>query len=57
MANPANVLTRLVASLIDENGRVTIPGFYDDVREAPPRRAQGLQQGPLRYATTSRRWP
>ena len=33
VANPANVLTRLVASLIDENGRVTIPGFYDDVRE------------------------
>lgn len=33
VANPANVLTRLVASLIDGQGRVTIPGFYDDVRE------------------------
>ncbi|MDE5730579.1 MAG: dipeptidase [Alistipes sp.] len=32
VANPANVLTRLVASLIDERGHVTIPGFYDDVR-------------------------
>ncbi|MEG2365170.1 MAG: dipeptidase [Alistipes sp.] len=33
VANPANVLARLVAGLVDENGHVTIPGFYDDVRE------------------------
>ncbi len=32
VANPANVLTQLVASLVDENGYVTIDGFYDDVR-------------------------
>ena len=32
VANPANVLTRLVASLVDDNGRVTIDGFYDDVK-------------------------
>ena len=38
VANPANVLTRLVAGLIDGNGRVTIPGFYDDVRELTPER-------------------
>lgn len=31
--NPANVLVRLLASMVDENGRVTLPGFYDDVRE------------------------
>jgi acetylornithine deacetylase/succinyl-diaminopimelate desuccinylase-like protein len=31
VANPANVLTKMVASLIDDNGRITIPGFYDDV--------------------------
>lgn len=29
--NPANVLCQLVASLHDREGRVTIPGFYDDV--------------------------
>ena len=29
--NPANVLVRMLASLVDANGRVTIPGFYDDV--------------------------
>lgn len=31
VANPANILTKLVASLTDENGRITIPGFYEDV--------------------------
>ncbi|MCK6474966.1 MAG: dipeptidase [Planctomycetes bacterium] len=30
--NPANVLARLLAGLHDEKGRVTVPGFYDDVR-------------------------
>ncbi len=33
VANPANVLVRMLASLIDERGRVTIPGFYDRVRD------------------------
>jgi acetylornithine deacetylase/succinyl-diaminopimelate desuccinylase-like protein len=31
--NPANVLVRLLASLTDEYGRVTVPGFYDKVRD------------------------
>jgi acetylornithine deacetylase/succinyl-diaminopimelate desuccinylase-like protein len=31
VANPANVLAKLVASLTDDQGRITIPGFYDDV--------------------------
>ena len=33
VANPANVLAKMIASLTDENGRITIPGFYDDVME------------------------
>ena len=33
VANPANVLVRLLASLVDGDGRVTIPGFYDGVRD------------------------
>lgn len=31
VTNPANALTKMLAGLIDENGRVQIPGFYDDV--------------------------
>ena len=31
VANPCNVLAKMIASLTDENNHITIPGFYDDV--------------------------
>ncbi len=31
IANPANILAKLIASLHDRKHRVTVPGFYDDV--------------------------
>ena len=31
VANPINVLTKMIASLHDENKHITIPGFYDKV--------------------------
>ncbi len=31
--NPANVLVRMLASLTDADARVTVPGFYDRVRD------------------------
>ena len=31
--NPIHVMSRFIASLHDENGHVTLPGFYDKVRE------------------------
>ncbi len=33
VANPINVLAKMIASLHDENNHVTIPGFYDKVAE------------------------
>ncbi len=33
VANPANVLAKMIASLTDENNRITIQGFYEDVLE------------------------
>jgi acetylornithine deacetylase/succinyl-diaminopimelate desuccinylase-like protein len=35
--NPATVLAEIVAALHDAEGRVTLPGFYDDVRPLDPR--------------------
>jgi acetylornithine deacetylase/succinyl-diaminopimelate desuccinylase-like protein len=32
-ANPVHVLSRIVASLHDETGRITVPGFYEGVEE------------------------
>lgn len=31
VANPINILCQMIASLMDERNRITIPGFYDDV--------------------------
>ena len=31
LANPINALTRIVAAMHDPQGRITLPGFYDDV--------------------------
>ena len=33
VANPINVLAKMIASLHDENNHITIPGFYDNVEE------------------------
>jgi len=33
--NPVHVLAKIIADVHDADGRVTIPGFYDDVREPP----------------------
>lgn len=33
VANPINILSKMIADMQDENGHITIPGFYDDVLE------------------------
>ena len=35
VANPINVLCKLIAQMTDEEGRITVPHFYDDVEEVP----------------------
>ena len=47
VANPANVLTKLIASLVDENGHITIPGFYDDVRLLTAEEREAFNSAPF----------
>lgn len=35
VANPINTLCSMLAKVIDENGRITIPHFYDKIEEVP----------------------
>ena len=35
VANPINVLCQMISKVTDADGRITVPGFYDDVEEVP----------------------
>ena len=47
VANPANVLAQMIASMTDENNHITIPGFYDDVLEATEKERELLNKAPF----------
>lgn len=47
VANPINVLSKMIASLHDENGHVTIPGFYDKVAELSAADREAINSAPF----------
>lgn len=49
--NPIRVLSRILASLHDDSGRVTVPGFYDGVPELPDAIRQQWQGLAFDHAT------
>jgi len=50
VANPINVLCKMIASLIDEKGHITIKGFYDDVIEYSDDERKDLALKPFDHA-------
>ena len=47
VANPINVLCEMIASLKDKDNKITIPGFYDDVKELSDKERADLNQVPF----------
>lgn len=47
VANPANILAKLIASLHDEDNKITIPGFYDDVIEISMEERAAMAKAPF----------
>ena len=47
VANPINVLCDMISSLIDADGRITVPGFYDKVVELTPDERKMLARAPF----------
>ncbi len=47
VANPINVLCEMIGTLIDENGHITVKGFYDDVEELSKEERAEMARAPF----------
>lgn len=47
VANPINILAKMIASMHDENNHITIPGFYDAVQELTKEQREELNKAPF----------
>ena len=47
VANPINILTKMITSLHDENNQITIPGFYDKVESLSSEERTEMAKAPF----------
>ncbi|MGQ3132461.1 MAG: dipeptidase [Flavobacteriales bacterium] len=47
VANPCNILAKMIASMHDENNHITIPGFYNDVVEVSAEERAEMAKAPF----------
>ena len=47
VANPINILTKMIASLHDENAQINIPGFYDNVEIVSEQERKEMAKAPF----------
>lgn len=55
VANPINILCKMIASLHDDNQHITIPGFYDKVEEYGKAYRDQLNKAPFEEADFKRK--
>ena len=46
VSNPVNVLSQMIGTVLDKDGHITIPGFYDDVLVVSPEERALLNKAP-----------
>ncbi|EID75987.1 dipeptidase [Imtechella halotolerans] len=51
VANPVNILAKMIAGLHDENNHITIPGFYDKVEELSTEERSQMAKAPFSIDT------
>ena len=51
VANPINILTEMIASLHDKEGKITIPGFYDSVINLSDEERAEMAKAPFSHAS------
>lgn len=47
VANPINILSKMIGSLHDENNHITVEGFYDKVQEVSDEERAGMAKAPF----------
>lgn len=47
VANPINTLCEMISKMVDEKGKVKVPGFYDDVEEVSAKERELLGKAPF----------
>ncbi len=47
VANPINVLSKMIAQTMDDNGKILIPGFYDDIIEVSEEERELMAKAPF----------
>lgn len=54
VANPINILSKMIASLQDKNNKITIPGFYEDVEVVSRSERKSMNEAPFSEAAYKR---
>jgi acetylornithine deacetylase/succinyl-diaminopimelate desuccinylase-like protein len=47
VANPINILSKMIASMHDENGHITVDGFYDEVLNLSTTEREAMNKAPF----------